>query len=158
MVEAVTSLYEFRPRLLTYAYRLVGNPEDAADIVQEAMLKALSSPVPPDNLRAWLYSVTHNIAVDHLRRSKNRSRAALDLAAERALWLEEDPARADSLIRIERAVRGLPSPYLEAVVLKFLQHFSYEEISEILKTPVGTIKARVARGLDRIRKTLGGKS
>jgi RNA polymerase sigma-70 factor (ECF subfamily) len=77
-----------------------------------------------------------------------------DLKDERVLWVGPASTQADDLIRIERAVRSLPDPFREAVILKYLQHLTYEEVADVLDCPVGTAKANVARGLERVRRAI----
>jgi RNA polymerase sigma-70 factor (ECF subfamily) len=137
------------PVLLTYAYRLVRNLEDARDLVQDAFVRIHREPAAVSNPRAWLYRVVHNLAVNHLRSAAYRKEAAHQ-------WSLRSTGPDDSeLISLERIVHELPEAQRQAVILKYFQRLSYDEVAEILGCPVGTVKSHVWRGLRRIRETIG---
>lgn len=144
-----------RAGLITYAYRLTGDADEAEDVVHAAMVKALQSirsGTEPGNLRAWLYKITHNEAMN----SRRRSRLGELAARRRPETGPTSSTRADLLGLVQREVGRLDEPYRSSVTLKFLQHLKYEEVAEILGLPLGTAKSNVARGLMQLTERLGG--
>jgi RNA polymerase sigma-70 factor (ECF subfamily) len=134
--------------LLHYAHGLSGNLADARDLVQAAFLKAwdgFREGHRPAHPRAWLYRIVHNAAID-LRRRK-RPRLLSPGASEVGLL----PAEAREIVD---AVRSLPAPYGDAVLLHYLQDLSIAETAEVLRVPEGTAKSQIARGLDLLRSRL----
>jgi RNA polymerase sigma-70 factor (ECF subfamily) len=139
------------------ALRLTRNPADAEDLVQETYVKAFKSSgrfTPGTNLRAWLFTILHNHFLNDRRRAVTNpidvdsdviERAADDLAsggetAEAALIqrVSDDEVRA--------ALEGVPEKFREAVWLRDAEGFSYVEIAEMLRVPVGTVMSRISRG------------
>jgi len=145
--------------------RMVGDPETAEDLAQEVFVKAyraLASYDPSRKLASWLFKIAHNATIDHLRRSAPESvpleggEEGGDLLATLSDAAAESPAAAAerrAMARaLERAIRGLRSDYREAVVLRYVEGLSYEEIAEALAQPLGTVKTN----LHRARKQLAG--
>lgn len=150
-----------RPALLTFACRLLDDPEEAEDAVQagfERALIALASGIRPLNLRAWLYKIVLREA--QRIQEKRKVRRRIDPSVVPSLR----PRQGDELTEEEKAsvarmvlneVHHLPRPYREIVLLRFLQHLSYEEVAEALEMPIGTVKSYQARALDQLKQRLG---
>jgi len=158
-------------RLYNYVARMVGDPSDAEDLTQDAVLRAhraIGSFRGGATFQTWLYRIATNICVDALRR---RSRTAArvtsldapvkanegDLARDIA-DKQRDPrelAEAAELgEEVQGAIREL-SPKLRAVVVLFdLQGLSYDEIAETLDLPLGTVKSRLFNARARLRELL----
>jgi RNA polymerase sigma-70 factor (ECF subfamily) len=137
------------------AYGIVGDYESAADVVQEAFVKAhvaLAELREPERLKGWLYGVVRSCALDWLRREK-RSRAQSSLShMEGAEDLVPDGARPGAGAeqreleeRVLREIQALPESYREVVVMKYLDERSYKEISETLGITIETIESRLFR-------------
>ena len=154
--EVLVRRYEKRVYALTL--RMCGNPDDAAEAAQEALLSAWQG-LPffrgDSGFSTWLYRLTSNACVDFLRRDRRRADSAgpsLD-DEERNLELP-DPARgpADELERRElredicRGLSALPPEYREVLVLREVHQLSYGEIAESLDLDLGTVKSRINRG------------
>lgn len=150
---------------------LAGNDHDAADVVQEAYLRAFKyfNSFAGGNARAWLLSIVRNAAYDW--RSRSREIPVGDAVAlsdgspdafERAGG--EDPLsllmRERERSRINQAIATLPVDSREVIVLREIEGLSYREIAEILSIPMGTVMSRLARARDMLRKllTVGGSS
>jgi RNA polymerase sigma-70 factor (ECF subfamily) len=136
----------YRDELQAFAYRLLKNHQEAEDCVQNVFLAALRSTAPPENLRAWLYRVTHNLAVNQIRR---RHLLPPTVGVERT---EAEPRGDDELL--ERALSGLPEDQRLILLLRYTHGLAFEEIGHILGIPVGTAKVYAGRGLTALRKTL----
>lgn len=149
---------------------LAGNDHDAADVVQEAYLRAFKyfHSFTGGNARAWLLSIVRNAAYDW--RSRNREIPVGDAVAESDGSPDvferaggEDPfsllLRERERARINQAIAALPFDSREVVVLREIEGLSYREIAEVLSIPMGTVMSRLARARDMLRKLLtGGRS
>src|SRR5262249_41562296 len=150
------------PSLYRTALRLTRVPEDAEDLVQDTYLKAFRSMdqfQPGTNLKAWLFTILHNTA---LNRFRDRARhpvvynsdavdRAVDVPADlRSNALPETPET--HLLResldpdVKAAVDALPEAFRQAVWLRDVEEFSYAEIARMLTVPVGTVMSRISRG------------
>jgi RNA polymerase sigma-70 factor (ECF subfamily) len=144
------------PRLRRYARALVGDRAAADDLVQDTLERALAKLHlyrRGTDLRAWLFTVMHNVYVNQLR------------AARPAAPLEEEmpelarPAReADALdLRdLERALRRLPPEQREVLLLVALEDMSYEQAARALGIPIGTVMSRLSRAREKLRAMLAG--
>jgi RNA polymerase sigma-70 factor, ECF subfamily len=134
---------QFREELQAFAYRLLGSVEEAEDCVQNAYLAAVRNPQAPENARAWLYRVTHNLAVNQLRRRDHALRREAPPAQPRA-------GEAD----LDRALADLPEDQRTILLLRYTHGLSFEEIAEVVGRPTGTVKVYAGRGLTALRKAL----
>jgi RNA polymerase sigma-70 factor (ECF subfamily) len=144
--------------LYNVAYRLAGNDDDANDLAQEALLrvrKGLES-YQPGSMEAWLSRIVTNVFLDEVRRRKRRPVEALPADPDRLL---PPSAAADAIDRlsdeVQTALRSLPEDFRAAVVLCDVVGLSYEEISEALDVPIGTVRSRIHRGRRALRSELG---
>jgi RNA polymerase sigma-70 factor (ECF subfamily) len=143
-------------RIYNYLLRLVGNREDAMDLNQDVFLKAYQSLrklEDPARFGPWLFRIAHNEAYSLLRKPKTEQ--ASDSSNERL----ESPAWGQMLpmetsLAVERALSKLTDEQREAVLLKVYQGFKFEEIADILSTPVSTIKSRVYTALEQLKLSL----
>lgn len=155
-------------------YRLVGHSTDACDVVQEVFLKVfrgVNSFREQSSLRTWIYRIAVNEAhnrrrwwMRHCRRevSIEKDRSEGDRLTETA----RDPGRTpfeqvlDSETRklVECALARIKPVFRTAVVLRDIQNLSYEEIAEILQVSLGTVKSRILRGREALRKELAHRS
>lgn len=158
VVAHLNSLYRF-------ALRKTRNQQEAEDLVQDTLLRALEFQhrlQPGSNCRAWLFTIMHNLFVNRIRKS---SLSLVDFDEkqahrERALgaWLPDNPeeylfyrlAAED----IQRAVQTLSPKFRAAVVLADIEGRSYREIAEICRCPIGTVMSRLHRGRHSLRATL----
>lgn len=154
--------------------RLTDDPAEAEDLTQEVFVKAVRSIAGfrgEADLRTWLYRIALNAARSRLRwwnrRGKDKTISieakvgqSETTFAETIIATGENPE--ESLLRKEReamlhkALGEIGSVYREAVILCDLQGLKYEEIAQLLGTNVGTVKSRIARGRDELRKKLRG--
>src|SRR4029079_14877112 len=147
-----------------YVYRMVGNYESALDLTQEIFIKVYSS---LNRYRAefkfstWIYKIAHNAAVDHLRRTATREQSLVvgpegdqfDLPIEsKRLSPEQESERRERRGEIESVVRALPANYRELIILRHSQDLSYEEIVEVTRLPLGTVKNRLFRAREMMRQ------
>jgi RNA polymerase sigma-70 factor, ECF subfamily len=143
-------------RLYSTALRLTRNPADAEDLVQDTFLKAFRAAAqfrPGTNMRAWMFTILHNTFLN-ARRDEGRSPVDADSeAVEQAADLAggaETPE--DVLVReamdadVRAALDSLSDTFREAVWLRDVEQFSYDEIARIVGVPIGTVMSRISRG------------
>jgi RNA polymerase sigma-70 factor (ECF subfamily) len=138
--------------LVSFAFRMMAREDAARDCVQDAFLKAhaaLLKGASPDALRAWLYRLVYNAAVDRLRRI-----AVEERGASRREEKEREATPAGPGEELERLVGTLPSPYREILCLRYAYDFSYAEMESILGTPAATIRVYAARALEKVHAKL----
>ncbi len=149
--------------LYKYAYRLVGNGADAADITQQTFLNAqrnLGSLRDSTKARGWLYAILRNTFFK-LRRKKNPTAAAsLDLEVDSlpdpALQDKDDPLEF-SAEELQAAVSSLPEEFRAVVLMFYFEEASYREIAQQLEIPEGTVMSRLSRAKGHLRKRLSRK-
>ena len=150
-----------------YIYRMAGQPDLAADLTQEVFLKvftALDSFDPTYRFTTWLYRIASNRVIDHVRRRRMilvplepqagdergvlREVAAVQRNPEGNL-LDRESAR-----DVAGAIADLPAEYRDLIVLRHFQHRSYEEIAQIKSRPLGTVKNRLFRAREALRRKM----
>ena len=155
-------------RVYSLAVRLVGDREEAADLAQEAFLKAwqgLSSFQRESSFSTWIYRLTTNVCIDYLRRKKRRQEVepAVSLDDEDSGWAEPADAGQDPQGKLEEAERSralsrglerLPDHHRQVLVMRELSGLSYQEIGAATGLDLGTVKSRIARARLALRKIL----
>lgn len=149
----------YQVRLFTYARYIIGDDDKAKDAVQEAFIKAyrnLNSFDANKKFSSWIYRITHNEAINIIKKYKRET----TLPDESRLPMTED-AHIEKLLEqaeqneaVQQLIEALPVMYKEVIVLFFIEEKSYEEISDILRIPLGTVGIRISRGKDRLRQLL----
>jgi RNA polymerase sigma-70 factor, ECF subfamily len=164
----------FQDRLYSFAYRLCGRREDAEEVAQDSFVRAYRAlrSYPAERIRAlalqaWLYRITLNVARNRMRRRRVtqvsiENGGAAGEAARRAWDSPDDPgSRPDS--RLERAqeraniaslVATLPERYRSAIILRYVEGLSLEEVADVLKQPLGTAKSNVHRAVNLLRRAI----
>ncbi|ROR34651.1 sigma-70 family RNA polymerase sigma factor [Inmirania thermothiophila] len=157
MSEEAGQLVAHIPRLRRYARALVGDPEAADDLVQDTLERALTRLNrfrPGTDLRAWLFTIMHNLYVSALRRYHRRPlHHAFEEGREGVPGGQEDSLRLDEL---EAALARLPSAQREVLLLVVLEGMRYEEVAAVLEIPLGTVMSRLYRARERLRRLLEG--
>ena len=154
-------------RMYAVALRMCGNPEDAQDCLQEAMLRifrSISGFKAQSSFSTWVYRITMNTCLDELRRRKNRPNTSLDGLYEEG-WSPMDPGASPERRAVQRDMRRqlqiyiqeLPEDMRAAIVLRDIQGYSYEEIAGMLDANVGTIKSRISRGREKLREKISAR-
>jgi len=157
--EAVAALSDrYRERLVAYAHRVVGDRDEAEDVVQEVFLRAPKASRLRDakSLIGWLYAVCHRLAVDRLR-AQNRRARALDALAPvgEAEPAESEAERREEAERARAALGRLDEPYRTALRLRYLDGLEFREVAQRMGTIERTARTWVGRGLTRLRERLG---
>ena len=155
-------------KVYALALRMVDDREEAADLAQEAFVKAwqgMKSFQGESSFATWIYRLTTNVCIDWLRRQKRREgvEPSVSLDDEESGWAEPADRDSDPHLLLERSERGkalargldrLPDWQRRALVLRELSGLSYQEIGQALDIDLGTVKSRIARARLNLRKIL----
>ena len=159
-----TLVLEYEKNVYNIALRMTGNSEDAADMTQEAFIKAynsLQSFRGDSKFSVWLYRIVSNVCLDFLR-SKNRrptvSLSVEDDDGEDAQLDVADESQSPELLldrkltrdSVRRGLDSLPPDYRQILLLREIQGLSYDEIAQALSLEVGTVKSRIFRARKRL--------
>lgn len=156
MNEFTARVQELIPRLRRYARALTGERSAADDLVQDTLERAwmkLHLWRRGSDLRAWLFTIMHNVYVNQVR---SRAAAAIVPLDDEIPDIPVRPTQADMLeVRdIDAALRRLPSEQREVVLLVALERMSYKETASTLGIPIGTVMSRLSRARERLRVLL----
>lgn len=161
----------YKDKLYHLAYRMTGNRQEAEDIVQETFLRVYKNLERYDvnqKFSTWIYRIATNLCIDRLRKRK----AVYSLDAESsdhegldgyAMMPSDNRTPESELLLsetqwlIQEAIATLPVKYKSVMILRYMQDLSLQEISDVLDMPVTTIKTRVHRGREFLRKKLEHK-
>ncbi|MBV8505949.1 MAG: sigma-70 family RNA polymerase sigma factor [Alphaproteobacteria bacterium] len=148
------------PRLRRYARALTRDAARADDLVQSCLVRAIAKEhlwEPGTDLRAWLFTILHNQNVNEVRRSV---REGVAVAVEDVAPLLTAPPRAGACLELrdlERALRLLPEQQRQVILLVGLEGMRYEEVAAVLDIPIGTVRSRLSRGRENLRRLMGMK-
>ena len=135
------------------AFSILKNENDAADIMQEAILKAYCN---MDNLqdkkkfKSWILSIVHNTAIDFLR----KHRETVDIEDQWDISAPEPPIDMAAKLTVREAVQKLKPPYRTVVVLFYYDNLSIQKISDITSTPAVTVRQQLSRARKMLAKLL----
>ncbi|HAE59703.1 MAG TPA: RNA polymerase subunit sigma-24 [Anaerolineae bacterium] len=161
----------YQDSLYNTALRILGDEDQAADATQEAFISAFRhiTSFRGGSFKAWLLRTVTNACYDELRRKQRRPTTPLEPATdddeeiESPRWLAdtsmtpEQKSEADELEHaIQHCLNALPTDFRTVVVLADIQGMDYSEIADSIRTPLGTIKSRLARARLRLRECLQG--
>lgn len=160
--EELVTAYE--KNVYNLALRMTGNPEDAADMSQEAFLKAYSSMSSfrgESKFSVWLYRIVSNVCLDFLRRRSRRQTVSLSIeddgGEEIQLELPDESQTPEALLEqrmtrdaVRRGLEALPHEQRQILLLREIQGLSYDEIALTLGLEVGTVKSRIFRARKRL--------
>lgn len=152
-------LLSWVPRLRRYARALAGNRSDADDLVQDTLERAWArNRLWPgvNDMRAWLFSIMHNLHVDGLRRPQPHTES-LDEATPDVPVAPTQGERL-ALLDLEAALKLLPREHKEVLLLVALEDMTYQDVAQTLGIPIGTVMSRLSRGRERLRMLLAGRA
>jgi RNA polymerase sigma-70 factor (ECF subfamily) len=167
---------EFHQPIYSLVYRILTDPADAADTTQEVFLKVFRGMKHfhgQSSLKTWIYRIAVHEASNRRRwwfrhKARETSMEPIENNAEGGRFavnealLDEGESPFDSAAheevraRVEQELRKVPEPYRSTVVLRDLEEMSYEEIAEVLDVSLGTVKSRLTRGREALRRRLIG--
>lgn len=158
----------FQNKIYQHCFRMLGNAHEAEDIAQEAFIRAYVNIHSFDDRRkfsTWLYRIATNLTIDRLRKRKPdhyldaevKGTEGLDMysqLADQGRLPEEEVEGLELQRYIQYEISKLPPKYRSIIMLRYIEEFSLQEISEILDIPLGTVKTRIHRGREALRKKL----
>lgn len=155
----------YRDRLMSFIYRFVNDQVVAEDIVQDTLVKLYTHKDYYRNIAkfsTWIYTIAGNLAKTELRKNKRRKVTNLsDMGSDD--WEFEIPAKEDTAEEvynqfdgehINKAIQTLPDHFREVIILRDIQELSYEEVSNIVEVPLGTVKSRINRARLQLQEML----
>jgi RNA polymerase sigma-70 factor (ECF subfamily) len=150
-------LVELIPRLRRYARALVGDRATADDLVQDTLERAwakLHLYRRGTDLRAWLFTVMHNVHVNRVRAAR-----ATDQLEEDMPELAQRASQGDALLvrDLDRAISRLPDEQRAVLLLVTLEEMSYDTVARTLEIPIGTVMSRLSRAREKLRVMMLGQ-
>lgn len=158
---------EYEKQVFHLCLRMVGNTEDAEDLAQEAFFKAwkgLKFYKFESSFSTWLYRLTTNVCIDHLRKQKRKTAISLTMEEEedgQELELpdcdplpEEQVLKKEAAQQLQRAMGKLEEDARLILTLRVVEDLSYEQIAQIMDLKIGTVKSRLARARERLKNIL----
>ena len=157
----------YTKQLLNYIFRMLKNREDAEDALQDTYIKvynSLKSFQGNSSFRTWLYKVATNVCLDHLRKQKNTANVSLNQTTpdgEYEFQISDDTyspevsaKRKAAFNALNTAMNKLEEDQRQAVSLRDIHGLSYDEIAQVTDTTIGTVKSRINRARQALRKFL----
>jgi RNA polymerase sigma-70 factor (ECF subfamily) len=158
----------YKDKVFQICFRMVGNRSEAEDIAQETFIRAyinIGNYNMDKKFSTWLYRIATNLCIDRLRKKKADYSLDAEVTGTEGLTMysqipSADPLPEDAVAFMElqdflqRELLALPEKYRTAIILKYMEELSLNEISEILDLPVGTVKTHIHRGREALRKRL----
>jgi len=149
----------YKDKIVNYLYQFIGDYQRAVDLSQETFMRVFFKankykPIAP--LSSWIYAIASNLAKTEIRKIQKAPTVSLDDLhnSYSSGVFSENPAESGLTRNIRQSLNSLHPRYRIPVILKDMEGFSLEEIAQILKRPVGTIKARISRGRNYLRREL----
>lgn len=158
----------YKDKVFQICFRMLGNRQEAEDLSQEAFVRAFVN-IRSFNIdmkfSTWLYRIATNLCIDRLRKKKPDYYLDAEVPGSEGLNMysqiasdmaipEEEVESLELQETIQAEIMKLPEKYRSVIVLKYIEELSLKEISEILDLPVGTVKTRIHRGREALRKQL----
>ncbi len=158
--------------MFNLAFRIIGNYDDAADLAQETFVrifKAISKFKEESSFSTWIYRITTNVCLDEIRKRKNKKILSLDedihmddgdmkrQVESDEIGPEQNAEREEVRKIVNDAINMLPEDQRVVITLRDIDGMSYEEISETLKCPGGTVKSRINRARVALKNILSSK-
>jgi RNA polymerase sigma-70 factor (ECF subfamily) len=166
-LSALETLYgRYARPVFSLALRILGDNADAEEVTQDVFERVWRHAPTFDAERGrfgtWLMSMTHHVAIDKVRKRQRRPQTVQGEAAERVALVLPDPVAdvSESTLRnieaqqVRRALHSLPPSQQQAIELAYFGGLSHLEIAAALGDPLGTVKARIRRGMERLRSAL----
>lgn len=151
--ELTTYLQAEQDALYRLAYSYMQNEQDALDVLQTAIVKALCAPRmrEPDRMRTWVYRIVVHTAIDGLR-----ARRRLVPSDDAAFEGQADPSQPGEGLYVRDLLDGLPTDLRAVVVLRYFHELQLREVAEVLDLNLSTVKTRLYRALELLRIEVEG--
>lgn len=142
------------PNLRRYARALVGDREGADDLVQDTLERAVRKfhLWRPGDLRAWLFSIMHNVFVNQLKARK----IAYEVEIDDTIAAPISTVTSTDLMDLDRGLAAISPDQREVILLIALEDMTYAEVGRALGIPIGTVMSRLSRGREKLRRLMEG--
>jgi len=150
-------ILEHIPRLRRYARALLGDRYAADDLVQDTLERAWNKFHlwrPGSDLRAWLFTIMHNVFVNQVRSKRSNNEMTMEELPVVAVRATQSDAL--EIADVERALRALPDEQREVLLLVSIEQMTYDQASLALGIPIGTVMSRLSRARERMRRLIAG--
>ena len=156
----------YQRQIVNFVYRMVGNYETSLDLTQEVFIKVYASLDrynPEYKFSTWIYKIASNTAIDHLRKQSVPLSPLYQISDDEEFELpipakgptpDRALERTERSAQIEEVISKLPPRYRELIVLRHVSELSYDEIADVTNLPLGTVKNRIFRAREAMRKHL----
>ncbi|KYC65149.1 hypothetical protein B4098_1068 [Heyndrickxia coagulans] len=159
----------YKDKVFQICFRMIGSRTEAEDLAQETFIRAyihIKSFKQERKFSSWLYRIATNLCIDRIRKKKPDFYLDAEISGTEGLTLYSTVPAEEKLPdmqvetlemqeMIQREILKLPEKYRIIIVLKYIEELSLNEISEMLDIPLGTVKTRIHRGREALRKQLG---
>ncbi|KGT37886.1 RNA polymerase sigma factor SigW [Heyndrickxia coagulans P38] len=159
----------YKDKVFQICFRMIGSRTEAEDLAQETFIRAyihIKSFKQERKFSSWLYRIATNLCIDRIRKKKPDFYLDAEISGTEGLTLYSTVPAEEKLPdmqvetlemqeMIRREILKLPEKYRIIIVLKYIEELSLNEISEMLDIPLGTVKTRIHRGREALRKQLG---
>lgn len=154
---------EYKNPIYNLAWRMTGNLHDSEDLAQETFIRAYQNLARYDvnkKFFTWLYTIGINLIRNHLKKNSNTNDPLTEINISSASRTQENPTAEGSLlaeeriIKLDKSLQKLPVDLREAIVLKFYQNLTFEEVSAITGDSLSAVKMRVYRGLETLKQLM----
>jgi RNA polymerase sigma-70 factor (ECF subfamily) len=145
----------YQDKLLRYAKNLTGDGDRSIDVVQDSFIKAFVNLKGFDEKKkfsGWIYRIVHNEAINVIKKFKKEIALPEDFDITSEENISEDYSKKETRVMVTSCLDKLPIAYLEPLSLFYIEDKSYEEISDILRIPMGTVATRISRAKKIMRK------
>lgn len=146
---------KYKEKVFRFAFGMLSDRMEAEDVSQEAFIKAFYSLSKLDNnyaFTSWLTRIAFNLCYDRIKKRKKESIISIELLETNVSSIGME--RTDLTMTIQEAMKTLSPEHREAVILRDVEGYSYDEIAEILNMPLGTVKSRINAARLLLRKEM----
>jgi RNA polymerase sigma-70 factor (ECF subfamily) len=147
------------PALRRYARALTGERHAADELVQDSLERAWSRFHlwrPGTNVRAWLFTIMHNLYANAVRKAKRAPAYASLAEVDRMAATQSSAEIGIEVSNLMRALASLPDSQREVLLLVSLEELTYEQVSQVLGIPIGTVMSRLSRAREQLRQIMSG--
>ncbi len=152
---------DYRIRLYRRACSLVGNPDDAEDVLQEGLItayRALGKFRGESGIYTWLYRIVINKCRDHLRSRKSASVDSIEpiipLISDERIGVEKNLELSDDAAYLITKINGLDKKYRRILIYRYYDDLSYQEIADLVKLNIGTVKSRLFKARELLKRAI----
>lgn len=170
-IEAFEALVDaYQSKVYSIAFHMLGHEQDAQDAAQEAFLKAyryIGDFKQTSGFYTWIYRITYNVCLDMIRKRGKAQTTSIDknyvdASGDEMVFQVEDPAqgpeekavRAETAVLMREAIGKLKESYRVIVIMRDIQDMTYDQIAEALEISVGTVKSRLSRARESLKKII----